>query len=269
MSPRSLWRLSFARLYIEGPQLDVRLDALGKLHVAGLAHVHRGHRREPAAPTGFSPSANSSSRAARCAGPTSSRRAEPLLLTDLRFVSRNGGRAPRLMRLDATPPAGWGERFSLRGRFRQPLLSVRSGNWQSWDGQLYAELPHIDVRRLGRYVSLDARIREGRAALRLWADVGDGQVVGRRGRPGARPHRCLARQGASSRWCCATSPAAWPAQLNDRTLEFSTTALQFETADGMRWPGWQPVVPALAGARAARRSAAPCGPTGSTSRRSA
>ena len=36
VSPRSVWRLSFEQIYIEGPQLDVRRDALGKLHVAGL-----------------------------------------------------------------------------------------------------------------------------------------------------------------------------------------------------------------------------------------
>ena len=46
-----------------------------------------------------------------------------------------------------------------------PLLSVRTGNWQSWNGQLYAELPYIDVRRLDRYVALDGRIREGSGAV--------------------------------------------------------------------------------------------------------
>ncbi|MDB5730322.1 MAG: hypothetical protein JWQ03_217, partial [Variovorax sp.] len=36
VSPRSLWRLGFEQLYIEKPQLEVRRDALGGLHVAGL-----------------------------------------------------------------------------------------------------------------------------------------------------------------------------------------------------------------------------------------
>ena len=33
-------------------------------------------------------------------------------------------------------------------------------------------------RGCGRYVDLDARIREGNGALRVWADVDDGQLIG-------------------------------------------------------------------------------------------
>src|SRR4051794_24121422 len=34
VSPRSLWNLSFEQLYIEEPQVDVRRDTSGKLHIA-------------------------------------------------------------------------------------------------------------------------------------------------------------------------------------------------------------------------------------------
>ena len=235
MSPRSLWRLSFVQLYIQNPQLDVRLDALGKLHVAGLDMSGQTGGNDTRAVDWFFSQREFVIEGGTVRWTDERRRAEPLLLTDLRFIARNGSRR-HAMRLDATPPAGWGERFSLRGNFRQPLLSVRSGNWQRWVGQMYAELPRIDVRRLGQYVSLDARIRDGRGGLRAWADVRDGQVVG-----GA-ADLALDRIDASLE--AGLDPLVLRAvtgriagQLKDQTFEFSTTALQFDTADGLRWPG--------------------------------
>ena len=235
MSPRSLWRLSFVQLYIQNPQLDVRLDALGKLHVAGLDMSGQTGGDDTRAVDWFFSQREFVIEGGTVRWTDERRRAEPLLLTDVRFIARNGSRR-HAMRLDATPPAGWGERFSLRGNFRQPLLSVRSGNWQRWVGQMYAELPRIDVRRLGQYVSLDARIRDGRGGLRAWADVRDGQVVG-----GA-ADLALDRIDASLE--AGLDPLVLRAvtgriagQLKDQTFEFSTTALQFDTVDGLRWPG--------------------------------
>jgi uncharacterized protein (TIGR02099 family) len=234
VSPRSLWRLNFEQLYIEGPQLDVRRDAQGKLHVAGL-HMDTDTTGETRAADWFFAQRELVIEGGTVRWTDEQRQAEPLLLTDVRFVARNSGRRHGL-RLDATPPAGWGERFTLRGQFRQPLLSVRTGHWQTWDGQLYADLPYIDITRLGRYVSLDARIREGNGALRVWADVKDGQLAGGAADLG------LARVDASlgkglQPLVLRTVTGRLAGQLHNETLEFSTTALQFDTADGLRWPG--------------------------------
>ena len=64
--------------------------------------------------------------------------AEPLALTQVDLVLRNGGWR-HAMRLDATPDPAWGQRFSLRGQFRQPLLSTQESRWQDWSGQLFAD----------------------------------------------------------------------------------------------------------------------------------
>jgi uncharacterized protein (TIGR02099 family) len=234
VSPRSLWRLNFEQLYIEGPQLDVRRDAQGKLHVAGL-HMDTDTTGETRAADWFFAQRELVIEGGTVRWTDEQRQAEPLLLTDVRFVARNGGRRHGL-RLDATPPAGWGERFTLRGQFRQPLLSVRTGRWQTWDGQIYADLPYIDVTRLGQYVSLDARIREGNGAVRLWADVEDGQLVG--GAADLGLDRVDASLGKGLQPLVLRSVTGRLAgQLNDDTFEFSTTALQFDTSDGLRWPG--------------------------------
>jgi uncharacterized protein (TIGR02099 family) len=234
VSPRSLWRLNFEQLYIEGPQLDVRRDTQGKLHVAGL-HMATDTTGETRGADWFFAQRELVIEGGTVRWTDEQRRAEPLLLTDVRFVARNSGRRHGL-RLDATPPAGWGERFTLRGQFRQPLLSIRSGHWQTWDGQLYADLPYIDVTRLGQYVSLDARIREGNGALRVWADVDDGQVVGGAADLGlAKVDVSLGKDLQPLVLRAVTGRLA--GLLTVETLEFSTTALQFDTSDGMRWPG--------------------------------
>ena len=234
VSPRSLWRLNFEQLYIEGPQLDVRRDAQGKLHVAGL-HMATDTTGETRAADWFFAQRELVIEGGTVRWTDEQRQAEPILLTDVRFVARNGGRRHGL-RLDATPPAGWGQRFTLRGQFRQPLLSVRTGRWQTWDGQIYADLPYIDVTRLGQYVSLDARIREGNGAVRLWADVEDGQLVG--GAADLGLDRVDASLGKGLQPLVLRSVTGRLAgQLDGETLEFSTTALQFDTSDGLRWPG--------------------------------
>lgn len=234
VSPRSLWRLNFEQLYIEGPQLDVRRDTQGKLHVAGL-HMETDTTGETRGADWFFAQRELVIEGGTVRWTDEQRKAEPLLLTDVRFVARNTG-LRHGVRLDATPPAGWGERFTLRGQFRQPLLSMRSGHWQTWDGQLYADLPYIDVTRLGQYVSLDARIREGNGALRVWADVDDGQIVGGAADLGLdkvdvsldKGLQPLVLRGVTGRLS---------GRLTADTLEFSTTALQFGTSDGLRWPG--------------------------------
>lgn len=234
VSPRSLWRLNFEQLYIERPQLEVRRDTQGKLHVAGL-HMATDTTGETRGADWFFAQRELVIEGGTVRWTDEQRQAEPLLLTDVRFVARNSARRHGL-RLDATPPAGWGERFTLRGQFRQPLLSIRSGHWQTWDGQLYADLPYIDVTRLGQYVSLDARIREGNGALRVWADVDDGQVVGGAADLGLDKVDVSLDKGLRPLVLRAVT-GRLAGQLSQETLEFSTTALQFDTSDGLRWPG--------------------------------
>lgn len=234
VSPRSLWRLNFEQVYIERPELEVRRDAAGKLHVAGLS-MDTDTTGEGRGADWFFAQREFVIQGGIVRWTDESRGAPPLLLSDVQFIARNGPRS-HTMRLDATPPAGWGERFTLRGAFRQPLLTVRSGNWQSWDGVAYAELPRIDIRLLGQYVTLDARIREGDGALRIWADVDDGQISG--GTADLALLRVDASLGKSLQPLVLREVTGRLAgRMTHEAQEFSTTDLQFRTPDGMRWPG--------------------------------
>ncbi len=234
VSPRSLWRLGFEQLYLERPQLEMRLDPQGRLHVAGL-DVSGGTTSDGRATEWLLSQREFAVRGGTVRWIDERRGAPPLLLADVDFVARHAGRRHAL-RLDATPPPGWGERFSLRGLLRQPLLAVHGGRWQTWSGVLYAELPAIDVSRLGQYVTLDARIREGRGALRVWVDMAEGSPAG-----GAAD---LALASVDASLAPDLEPLALRAvrgrvalRRTDRLLEVSTTGLQFDQADGRPWPG--------------------------------
>ena len=58
--------------------------------------------------------------------------APPLELSEVQVVVRNSLRHHDV-RIDATPPAHWGDRFSVTGRFTQPLLA-EGADWKRWRG---------------------------------------------------------------------------------------------------------------------------------------
>ncbi|TAM38828.1 MAG: TIGR02099 family protein [Burkholderiaceae bacterium] len=164
------------------------------------------------------------------------RTAPPLALTQVDLVLRNKVRSHAL-RIDATPPPQWGERFHLAALFHQPLLSVHAGQWQQWAGQVYGDFTRVDVAQLHQYLDLpDIAVQRGNGALRAWVDVSRGQFSG------ATLDVALAEVAAT------LGPRLQPlalqsmvGRLGGRLLangfEFSTQGLQFSTPDGLRWPG--------------------------------
>ncbi len=176
VSPRSLlsWQLRFEQLLIDGAELEVRRDASGRILVAGLMFdgAQAGDGR---AADWFFAQHEFVIRGGALRWVDELRGAAPLELRDVQLAVRNGLRLHEL-RLDATPPLEWGDRFSISGRFTQPLLA-RHGDWQRWSGPAYASLPRADVQLLRQHVQLPFDLREGVGALRGWFDLKDGQPV--------------------------------------------------------------------------------------------
>lgn len=177
LSAHSLLALEprFSQLLVDAPELTIRRDATGRIFVAGL-DLGADHADAGTTEAGMD-WLFSQPELAIVHGRVrwvDEKRAEarPLELSELNFVMRNGLRRHSL-RLDATPPADWGQRFSLRGQFTQNLLK-RPGEFQHWSGQLYAELPRADLSQLRRHVDLPFQLSEGDGAVRAWADVRNG-----------------------------------------------------------------------------------------------
>ncbi|MBA4330232.1 MAG: TIGR02099 family protein [Polaromonas sp.] len=237
VSPSSLWRLGFEQIYIDQPELDIQRTADGKIYVAGL-DVLRTRDDGSAAADWFFSQTEFVIRGGTVRWSDALRQAPVLALTGVDWTSRNPGQR-HLMRLDATPPPAWGERFSLRGVFREPFLSGGAGRWNQWAGQLYAEFSRVDASEVQRYVSLDrlgVDLKAGTGALRAWVDVRAGQFTG--------GTADLALLEVDARLGPALEPLALQAvtgRIGGRYLangfDGATENLQFRTRDGLQWPG--------------------------------
>lgn len=235
LSPRSLWNLGFEQLYIEAPELDIRRDAAGRLFVAGL-DLSRASDNEGRTADWFIRQGEFAIRGGTVRWTDEMRAAPTLALSNVDFVMRNKARRHSL-RLDATPPADWGSRFTLAGSFRQPLLAGRDDGWRGWVGQMYADFQRVDLSQLRQYADLlGTRVAQGNGIVRAWADVERGQVVGGTADVvlsdvdvtlGARLEP-LALQSLSGRF---------GGKRFAEGFEFQTQALQFRTREGVVWPG--------------------------------
>jgi uncharacterized protein (TIGR02099 family) len=225
----------FEQLLIEAPTLDIRRDAAGHIRVAGLdfGSSVAGAEDGGAAADWFFKQHEFVIRGGTLRWIDEARQAPPLVLSGVDIVVRNGLREHAL-RVDATPPAEWGDRFSVRGRFDQPIFA-RAGDWQRWSGSVYAELPRADVRELRRHVDLPFELSEGDGALRGWFDVHEGQ-----------PESAtvdVSLRAVSLRLDKSVEPLAFEqiegridAEKKGDLTTISVRGFGFVTGDGIRWP---------------------------------
>ena len=176
LSPRALLAaaLRFEQIVIDGARLQARRDVQGRWHFAGQAWEGDFDAADARARDWLLRQGEFVVRHAELHWIDERAGTAPLTLRDLQFVLRNGLRSHAL-RLDATPPPHWGQRFSLRARFTQPLLA-RPGELQRWSGTLFADFPQVDAAALRRQLSLPFDPAEGDGALRAWIDIVDGSV---------------------------------------------------------------------------------------------
>jgi uncharacterized protein (TIGR02099 family) len=237
LSPRSLLALEprFEQLLIDAPSLDIRRDAAGHIRVAGLDFGGNTSAAEDGGDAAhwFFKQEEFVIRGGTVRWIDEQRQAPPLVLAGVDLVVRNGLRE-HAVRVDATPPVGWGERFSLRGRFSQPLFA-RAGDWRRWSGSLFADLPRADVSELRRYVTLPFELSEGDGALRGWFEVHEGQPEG--------ATVDLALRAVTLRLDKSVEPlefeqieGRFDARKKDDRIVVDARRFGFVTGDGIRWP---------------------------------
>ncbi len=237
LSPASLWGLGFEQLVIDQPVLAIRRTSDAKVYVGGL-DVSQSRGDNNAIVNWFFSQKEFAIQGGSIRWTDELRRAPLLSLGQVDMILRNGRRSHAL-RLDATPSGEWGERFSLRGLFKQPLLSVDAGQWRDWSGQLYAEFSRVDVSQIKQYVSTDQLgmdLRAGQGGLRAWVDVDRAQL--------AAGTFDVALVGVDTQWGKALEPLALAhvsGRLAGRKLangfEIKSQDLRFNTPDGIAWPG--------------------------------
>ena len=237
LSATSLWGGGFDQLVLDQPVLDVRRTADGKIYVGGLDMSQKGSDDRAAADWFFSQS-EFAIQGGALRWTDDLAKAPTLELQQVNAVVRNTARR-HSFRVDATPPKKWGEPFSVRGLFRQPLLSKGAGDFSDWSGQLYADFQQLgDLAQIKPYASSAFGVtpNAGSGSLRAWVDVGKGQVDG--------ATLDVALQAVSVQLGQGLSPLALNSaagRLAARRLangfEWATEGLTFKTQDGLVWPG--------------------------------
>lgn len=234
LSPRSLMTLGFEQLYVEAPVLDVRRTPDGQVWVAGLAIPHTEGSDSAGADWVFSQT-ELAIRHGSVRWTDELRGAPPVTLSDVDLVIRNRLRE-HTVHVAATPPSLWGSRMQITALFSQPFLSRHAGDWRAWTGEAFVDLPQVDLAQLKPYVDVGVDLAKGAGALRAWVDVDQGQINA--------ATADVALQGVVvtvDPKLEALSLAQVSGRLGARKLagglEVSTEALQFDTQDGLHWPG--------------------------------
>ena len=241
ISVRSVLRLGLEQLVLDRPSLDVRHTASGQWLIAGLSLGSAQSDNSAVADWLFAQREvlvrGGTLRwvSERAQGPSGASLPAPLALSDVDIVLRNGHREHAL-RVDATPPAEWGERFVLMGQFHRPLLATHAGHFASWSGPAYAYFPHVDVSQLRQHVRLGVDVASGQGSLRLWSDIHHGEWSG-----GAAD---MDLQSVQATLDPALGPLGFT-QLSGRVAgqsdalgwRVSTRDLAFVSEQGLTWPG--------------------------------
>jgi uncharacterized protein (TIGR02099 family) len=239
VSPASLLQMNVEQIVIESPELDIRRDVQGKLTIAGLDFSKDEENSNGAADWFFSQPEfvirngkirwiDEKPNGALGVPP-------PLTLSQVDFIARNPLNKHEL-RFDATPPPAWGERFSFRGLFTQSIISPDKGKFKDWTGQIFAEFTKIDVSQINRYIKLDGQAGRGVGALKAWTNVNNGEWIN------ATADVSLAQVDATlgknlQPLALQSMSGRFVGRKVSNGFEASTQNLQFQTRDGLRWPG--------------------------------
>ena len=244
LSLRSALLLKLDQLVLDAPELDVRRTADGLWQLGGITLGHPGEIDSAAANWLFSQrevivrSGVVRWHVGGVSDPLDATTA-PAVLKEMDLVIRNSSRTHSL-RVDATPPTAWGERFVLMGQFKRKVLSTDAGRFADWSGQTYAFFPKIDLAPIRTAVEADGTGNlgqlQGQGTLRLWADVDKGQwqsamadvsLVGLKAR--------LSEQGLPLAFERLSGRLG--VQVHKEGFLASTQGLSFVNEEGLQWPG--------------------------------
>jgi len=163
--------LRFKELTIDQPQLSVRRDTAGKLHVAGLTI-------DPAQSNDDQRLADWLLRQSRIVVHDAAiiwrdelRAAAPLSLAHVEFRLENSF-AHHRFGLTGDPPTALASPLDLRGE----VTGVSLADWSGASGRFYARLDYADVAAWRSWLPLPVPIKSGTGAVRLWFQFARGQA---------------------------------------------------------------------------------------------
>src|ERR1700687_3728267 len=163
--------LRFKELTIDQPQLSVRRDIAGKLHVAGLTFDPAERNDDQRLADWLLRQSRIVVHDAAIIWSDELRAAAPLPLEHVEFRLENGFGHHRFG-LTGVPPAALASPLDLRG----DVTGVSLADWSGVSGRLYARLDYADVAAWRSWLPRPVPIKSGTGAVRLWFQFAHGQA---------------------------------------------------------------------------------------------
>jgi uncharacterized protein (TIGR02099 family) len=220
------------RLYsleLDRPDLLVRRDKDGLLHVAGVALETR-----VAGQSGLADWLLHQKflvvRDARITWLDEQQARPPLVFERLNLFVQNSGRRHKFA-LRGLPPAALSAELDVRGDFTGQSFE----ELDAWRGQLFTQLDYADVGAWRAWLPLPPEFRQGRGALRGWLEVAGGKVNNLTADLALADVRAqLAADLSPLDMRMLSGRLAW--QESGQGVEFSTRRLTLQMADGLALP---------------------------------
>lgn len=176
--------LRFSELVIQKPLIDIQRQSNGNILIAGF-EITPQPRPTPLNPNNnitlpdavlwLSKQPEISIQQGRVQWSDASNTAPVLELSDIDIVLSNQ-RQNHHITMQATPSAGWGERFTFKGDFTSPLL-LSSKHLHNWNGSAYALFPQANIEQLNHYITLPIEIAQGRGFVEVSAQYKQGDLI--------------------------------------------------------------------------------------------
>jgi uncharacterized protein (TIGR02099 family) len=162
--------LRFKELTLERPDLAVRRDPSGMLHIAGMTFDPSQSRADSGLAEWLLRQRRILIRDGAIQWTDEQRSAPPLALTHVELRLENGFGRHRFG-LTGIPPAEVAGPLDVRGDVTGPSLA----GWRTSSGKLYARLDYADVAAWRAWLPLPIDLRSGKGALRVWLEYAKGE----------------------------------------------------------------------------------------------
>ncbi|HCY64780.1 MAG TPA: TIGR02099 family protein [Oxalobacteraceae bacterium] len=169
--------LRLHRLEIDQPDMAIRRDRDGILHVGGiLVDMRQGGTGDSRGMDWVLEQEEIAIRGGRLSWLDEMREAPELVLQDVDFVMRNRWRRHRFALL-ATPPVAYAQPLDVRADFYHPHFARRISDVSRWTGELYADLRETDLTAWKAHVDYPFELTQGRGSVRAWLKFDHARVA--------------------------------------------------------------------------------------------
>src|SRR3989338_4806152 len=162
--------LRLAGLEIDRPELLIRRDAQGQIHVGGVVFSQQGTNNDLA--DWLLRQSRTVIRDALIVWVDEQRDAPPLVLQQVNLRVESLFSRHRFA-LRAVPPEGLASPLDIRGDFRGASFD----DLGAWRGQVFTQLDYTDVTAWRPWLDLPGEFSRGRGALRGWLSVEGGKIT--------------------------------------------------------------------------------------------